>query len=173
MERRGAILHRRRHMKVRSVIAGLLLTGAMCFAQTTTPQTPPPGAQGQTGAGATQGATPARPRRGGMDMQGMQQMHQQHLQEAKEQLAKMHQLLDQLKSNVNNMDQKERAYAQANVDLWQMMVSHLDMMVQHMSEMPAGGPRGGMRRHHPGGPGQGMPGSTGPTQPSTPQATPK
>jgi hypothetical protein len=107
--------------------------------------------------------------RGGMGMQGMG--HEQHMQQAKEQLAKMHQLLDQMKSNVSKMDQKDQAYAQANAQMWEMMVSHLDMMVQHMSEMKPGA-GGGMRHRHMGGPGAGMPGSTGPTQPSTPEAKP-
>jgi hypothetical protein len=162
-------------MKVRNLMLGLMLTGAMAFAQSTTPQTAPQTPPvGTPGAGTEQGmqTPPRRGMRGGMGMQGMGQMHEQHMQQAKEQLAKMHQLLDQMKSNVSKMDQKDQAYAQANAQMWEMMVSHLDMMVQRMSEMKPGAGPGAMRHRHMGGPGAGMPGSTGPTQPSTPEAKP-
>jgi hypothetical protein len=127
----------------------LFLFAATCAAsaQTSTPQTPPPSAQGQTGAGTAQGTAP-RGRMGGMRGMGM---NQQHLQQMQADLNHMHALLNSMRANLSSMSPKDQPAMQSNVEMWQIMVNHMDSMMQHVQMMQ------GM-----GTPGGGQPGQTAP-----------
>jgi hypothetical protein len=95
-------------------------------------------------------------------------MRKEHMEAAKAQLQKLHSDLDQMKGNVNKItDAGEKARWQANVDMWQIMVNHLDQMMQHMEGMPESGMPGGMMMRHHG------PGDRGPGQQQPPPPPPK
>jgi hypothetical protein len=51
-------------------------------------------------------------------------------------LQKLHSDLDQMKANVYKItDASEKGRWQANVDMWQIIVNHLDQMMQRMEAM--------------------------------------
>ena len=83
----------------------------------------------------------------GMDRQKMPEMHKQHMEAMKADIDKMNASLDQMKANVANIsDATEKARWQNNVDLWTVMVGHMEQMMKHMEQM---GPGMGMMPHHP------------------------
>jgi mono/diheme cytochrome c family protein len=111
-------------------------------------------------AAATASEMPAAPK-----MEAMHKEHMEHMAAMKAQLQKLHAALDQMKANVDKItDADEKARWQANVDMWQTMVDHLDQMMKQMEAMP--------------GPGMGMGGGhhgrcdMGPGQPDTPPSPP-
>ena len=83
-------------MKAVNLIAIVVISTALTWAQSTAPQTPPAGGQSGTGAGAAQ----STPGRGAKGMGGMQQMHAQHMQEMQQMTTQMRQLLDKMKADV-------------------------------------------------------------------------
>jgi TolA-binding protein len=151
-------------MKVRNLIAMLVLGACCAWAQSTMPQTPAPGGQTQTGAGSAPSSMPPRQGPG-----AMQQMHMQHMQQMQQTITQMQQLLDKMKSDVKQMDPKGQAAMQDNIQMWSMIVQHLQQMRQHMEQMGPGGM--GMRGMRPGYRMR-MPGGTGPTQPPPPPPPP-
>lgn len=166
------------------VLAGVLASAVAAFGQSAPAQTPPPGAQTESGAGAqqnTMGPGMAHPPRRGMEGSSEErQMQAQHMQQMRQQVDKMRSVLDQMKTNVAGMSGKDKAAMQANVQLWQMMVDHMDQMVQHMSSMQGQGMmgmrhnmmHGNMKGMKPGdsmqGAGEAAPASPQPNNPSTP-----
>src|SRR5450759_910644 len=59
--------------------------------------------------------------------QHMQAMQKEHMEAMKGQLQKLHTDLDQMKASVDGITEaNEKARWQANVDMWQTMVGHLD-----------------------------------------------
>ena len=81
-----------------------------------------------------------------MDHQKMAEMHKQHMEAMKADLDKMKTSLDQMKANVGNISNAdEKARWQSNVDLWTLMVGHMEQMMKHMDNM---GPGMGMMEHH-------------------------
>ncbi len=129
-------------MTLRSLLAVLVLASCFTFAQTT----PPPSGQSQTAppAGAGPNAQGRAARR-----QRMQQMRQQHMQMMKDQIDKMTAKLNDMKSAAASItDENGKKMAQDNIDMWQMLLDHMNQMMQHMEQGP---PMGG-----PGGPGMAM-----------------
>ncbi len=162
-------------MKAFNLAAALLLCAATLWAQSTAPQTPPATAQGETGAGSaksTQAQPAPRAGKGMAGMQGMQQMHQQHMQEAKATLERMHALLNSMRSSYTSMNPKDQPAMQANIEMWQLMLSHLDQMVQHMESMGPGAGPGMMMQHRHGQPGNVPPKPPSPNEPGTPPPPP-
>ncbi len=140
-------------MKLRWVIL-IVLTSALAFAQTETPQTPPAGAQGQTGAGAA-----TAPRRTGRTGAGMSQIHQQ----MQAQIDRFNTMLDKMKTDAAAIqDSAGKQVAQDNIDMWQALIDHMKSMAGGM------GAARGMNMEHM----HGMGGKTGSTPPKTPP-TPK
>lgn len=113
----------------------LLLAAAIwtssAWAQSSTPQTPPAGAQAQTGAGTAKGAPRSGPMAGmqgrGMDIQKMQA-----------DLNRMHALLNSMRGSVTSMDPRDQPAMLSNIELWQLMLDHMDQMVKHMQSMQQG-----------------------------------
>lgn len=97
-----------------------LMLAAVSFAQSTTPQTPPPGAQPTTGTGAAQGQPGPGMRRPPMRMQ-MEQMQAQ--------IDQMQKLIDQLKTDSAAIqDSAGKKVADDNVALWQALLDHMKQM---------------------------------------------
>src|SRR5438445_2317492 len=124
----------------------------------------PSGQQASRGAqaGSTQppasGAGAGRAQR----REQMQAMCKEHIETMKTDVQKMHSVFDKMKGNVasiSNVDEKARW--QANVDIWQTVVDH-DQMLKHMEDAQAKGMgcgmtmsdmrMGGMMHHHGMGP---------------------
>jgi hypothetical protein len=150
---------------VKHVAVMIAITAGLVWAQSTTPQTPP-STQGGSAAGQTQ--PEARP---GGRMGGSQEMHGQEMQEIQASLARMHALLNSMRAGYSTMDTKDQPAMQANIEMWQMMLDHMDRMVQHMQSMQGGmGPAGGMRHH--GNMGMKPEGTAPQSQPAAPQQPP-
>jgi TolA-binding protein len=142
-------------MKLRSIaLAALLGCSSLVLAQGTTPQTPPAGTDTQSSAGSAQSTAPGT--RGAM--------HAQHMAAFKQQVTKMQALLDQMKSNVGSMSGASKTAMEANVQLWQMMIDHMNQMADQMSMMGGGM---GMRPHHGMGAGPGRAPNLAPGQTET------
>lgn len=156
------------------VLAFLSLT----CAQSTTPQTTPAGSQAQSGAGQTLSTTPAiHPGMTGQ-MGEQRQMHAQEMQAMKQDLEKMRSLLRQIQSSESGMSAADRQAMNYNAQLWQMMINHMQQMVDHMEHMQGMGGmgmQGGMTGHHAmpmdrgNRPAKAPPTSPKPNNPTTPQ----
>jgi len=145
-------------MNVRNlVLTAVLVTAVAGWSQSQPAQTPPQGAQQQSGAGMQ------KPMGSGMAKGQMKGMQAQHMQEMKESLAKMRTLLDQMKANAAGMSGKDKAAMEDNVQLWEMMLQHMEQMQQHMSAMQG-------RMMHQGGKRQMRP--MAPQKPGTPPPPP-
>ena len=95
------------------------------------------------------------PSKGGHDQMGMEhhhemmEMHKQHMAAMKADVDKMKASLDQLKANVDKISEPtEKARWQANVDLWAVMVGHMEQMMKHMGAMGHEGMMGPGMMHH-------------------------
>ena len=79
--------------------------------------------------------------------QKMMEMHKQHVAAMQADVDKMKAALEQMKANVANVsDAGEKERWQSNVDLWTLMIGHMEHMVKEMDSMgPGMGP--GMMRH--------------------------
>jgi len=165
-------------MKARGVLLAMVVVFAsLAWAQNTPPQAPRADVHSHSAAGT---AKPAQTQPGMPADKGMAGMREQHMQEMKANLDKMHALLEQMKASVADMDPKDQPAMQANIQMWQTMIDHLDAMTQHMQSMQ-GIDMGGIRDRIPGKdkmmdePGAGMmkkgaPASGTETKPSTPPA---
>ena len=82
--------------------------------------------------------------------QKMMEMHKQHMAAMQTDLDKMKASLEQMKANVAKIsDAGEKARWQSNVDLWTVMVGHMEHMMKEMKSMgPGMGP--GQMHHHGG-----------------------
>jgi uncharacterized protein HemX len=115
----------------------------------------------------SQGQTTTPPSRSQMRAQRRQQMqafHQQQIAAMRADLDKLKKSLAAMQANIPNIkDINERARWQDNIDMWQVLINHMDRMVSHMEQMGPGGP-GAQGMRGPGmGPGMGMgPGPGGP-----------
>ncbi len=115
---------------MRTLAIALLLSGAMVWAQSTTPQTPPAGAQGQTRAGAAQS-----PHRGMHRGQAGQGMGAAHMQDMNAMLTQMRSKLDSLRSSVSKVsDANTKAALQADYDLWETVYGHMKQMQSSMQQ---------------------------------------
>ncbi len=106
-------------------------------------------------------APPSRSQIRAQRRQQMQEFHQQQLAAMRTDVDKLKKSLAAMQANIPNIkDINERARWQDNIDMWQVLINHMDTMVSHMEKMGPGGaagPRSGM------GPGMGMgPGPGGP-----------
>jgi hypothetical protein len=171
-------------MKLSTLVMAVVLVSAITLeAQDTAPQNTPTGAQ--TEKSMEPSAMPDHQGMGGMH--GMSAMHQQHQKEMQANLDKMHALLNDMRTKAASLNQKDRAPMMDNVQMWQMMLDHLDSMMKHMQEMQSGvGPmdkshskhHGGMM-HPQGGTGQDQSsappsgGETAPEPSQPPQAPPQ
>lgn len=91
-------------------------------------------------------ATPGHHHQMAMDYQKMADMHKQQMEAMQADVDKMKASLDQMKANVASIgDANEKARWQTNVDLWTVMVGHMEQMLKHMEDM---GPGMGMMSHH-------------------------
>jgi class III cytochrome C family protein len=134
-------------MKARSMLfPAMVVFASMVWAQTTPAQAPSADIHSHSAAGT---AKPAEKQPGMPADQGMAGMREQHMQEMKANLAKMHALLDQMKTSAAGMDPKDQQAMQVNIQMWQMMIDHLDAMAQHMQSMQGMG-MGGMHDRMPG-----------------------
>ncbi len=114
---------------IRKLIVAMILMALPLFAQNTTQQNPSPGT---TPGGMAQ----HHHRSAGMQASGdMQAMHEQHMQQMKQSVAKMKALLQDMKANAAGLSGKEKATMDANIQLWQMMIDHMDQMMNNMSMM--------------------------------------
>jgi hypothetical protein len=118
----------------------------LLFAQSTTPA-PEANPQTQTGPGSAvpPGSMHHPGMQGAQGNANMRAMHEKHMQEMEQNLAKMKTLLEQMKSNAADLKGKDKAAMDANVQLWQMMIDHMEQMMKHMSSMGMMGP--GMEGH--------------------------
>lgn len=117
------------------LLAFVITVASFGWSQTATPQTPRPGTQAGSSAGAEKSTAP-RPQRGAMG-QGKMQM-EQNMRSMQNDLVKMRSLLAQMKTNAVGMTGNNRSAMEANIQLWQMMVDHMSQMVEHMSSMQSG-----------------------------------
>jgi len=103
-------------MRLKSLLLVLMLTlASFAWGQDASPQAPPSSTSG------TQ-ATPG-------EHHQMMEMHQQHMEAMKADLEKMKASLEQMRTNVAKIsDPAEKARWQANVDMWQVMVGHMERM---------------------------------------------
>ena len=109
---------------------------------------------GCLGWAQTQSTPPQTPAQKGMPHGNMGEMHKQHTDAMKADVDKMKTSLDQLKANVATIsDAAEKARWQANVDMWTVVVGHMEEMQKHMDAMGPGGMMGhGMHHGGMGGP---------------------
>lgn len=120
------------------LLAVVMSLAPLAWTQSTTPQTPPPGAQTGSSAGS-QSSTAPRPPQRGMEGSSEDRMRmQQHMQAMQNDLAKMRSLLEQMKSSAAGLSGNEKTAMEANVQLWQMMIDHMSQMAEHMSSMQGG-----------------------------------
>ncbi len=101
-------------------LAGVVAIATLSSAQTSTTP-PPPGSPDNMGA----------MHHGADNMGGMHD----HMQDMKQSVAKMKSLLEQMKANAAGLSGKDKAAMDANVQLWQMMIDHMDQMANHMGMM--------------------------------------
>ncbi len=126
---------------IRELIVAVALMAIPLFAQDTTQQNPSPG----TTPG---GMAEHHHKSAGMQSGDMHAMHEKHMQEMKQNIAKMKALLQDMKANAAGLSGKEKAAMDANVQLWQMMIDHMEQMMNNMSMM--GSMHGGMMQHQHG-----------------------
>jgi TolA-binding protein len=110
-------------MRLKSLLLVLMLNlVSLAWGQVASPQAPP---SSTSGTQATSGE----------HHQKMMEMHKQHMEGMKADLEKMKASLEQMKANVAKIsDPAEKARWQANVDMWQVMVGHME----RMASTPAG-----------------------------------
>ena len=122
---------------IRLALVSLVLA-SLSFAQATTPQTPPPGAQQSSTAGNAQSQSAPGMRHPRM---GTMQSHMRAQMQA--QTDQMQKLLDQLKSDSASIqDSAGKKVADDNVALWQALVDHMKQMGSMMGaarRMPSAG----------------------------------
>jgi Class III cytochrome C family len=134
-------------MKTRSMFFSVFVVfTSMVWAQYTLAQAPSADVHSHS---ATDTAKPAQEQPGMPADKSTAGMREQHMQEMKANLDKMHALLEKMKTSVAGMDPKDQPAMQANIQMWQMMIDHLDAMTQHMQSMQ-GMDMGGMRDQMPG-----------------------
>ncbi len=133
-------------MKARGVLLAMVVVLSLARAQNTPPQAPRADVHSHSAAST---AKPPQKQPGMPTDKGMAGMREQHMQEMKANLDKMHALLEQMKASVAGMDPKDQPAMQANIQMWQIMVDHLDTMTQHMQSMQ-GLDMGGMHDRMPG-----------------------
>ncbi len=135
-------------MKTKAMIIGVVLASVSLWAQTNTPPT-----STQSGAQSTQSGTQSGGMMGSQRRAQMQAMQQQHMQQMKQSVAEMKSLLEQMKTNAAGLTGKDKAAWDANIQLWQKMIDHMDQMMSHMSNMGGMGMGSGMmmHKHGPGG----------------------
>ena len=126
-------------MKLKSLLLVLMfILTSLAWAQDTASQAPPP----------TSG-TGSRDQRRSEDRQKMMEMHRQQMEAMKADMEKMKSSLAQMKTNVAKIsDPGEKGRWQTNVDMWVVLVGHMEQMLKHMESM---GP-GMMHEHGMGGP---------------------
>jgi len=121
-------------MNRRALLAAMLCAASVAWGQGESPQ-PPMGGPGMTGPNGGQ-------------RQKMMEMHKQHLDAMKADVEKMKATLDQMKANVAKIsDAGEKARWQSNVDLWTMMVGHMEHMMKEMDSLGPGMMGPGMMHH--------------------------
>ena len=128
---------------IRKLIVAVALMSVALFAQDSTQQNPSPG--------TTPGGMPQHHHKSaGMQSSDMRAMHEKHMQEMKQNLDKMKALLQDMKTNAAGLNGKEKAAMDANVQLWQMMIDHMEQMMNNMSMMGSMDMHGGMMQHQHG-----------------------
>ncbi len=146
-------------MKSRAIVLSFVLAVASLGWAQGAPASPPPQQGGQTQAapGGTASGTPAQ-RRAARRAE-MEKRRAEHMEMMKAQIAKMNAKLDEMKAAATKItDPNSQKMAQLDIDMWQMVADHFNMMMKHMEEGgPMGPPPGG-----PGGPGMAMMGSMHP-----------
>jgi hypothetical protein len=80
-------------------------------------------------------------------------MHQREMDSMKADIARMRLSLGTIRSNIPQItDSAEKARWQSNVDLWEVMLSHMENTLQHMDSMGSSMPEHGMQHDHSGTP---------------------
>jgi TolA-binding protein len=96
-------------------------------------------AQTQSQAPTSPGGPGSRSQMRAEHRQKMMEMHKQQMEAMKADVEKMKASLAQMKTNVQGItDAKEKARWQANVDMWETMVGHMDGMLKHTESMGLG-----------------------------------
>ena len=85
--------------------------------------------------------------------QKMMEMHKQQMEAMKADVEKMKSSLAEIKANVAKIsDPTEKGRRQNNVDMWEILVGHMEQMVKHMDSMGPGMGPGMMDDHGMDGP---------------------
>jgi hypothetical protein len=118
-------------------------------------------ASSSTSGAQDQGTTPSNRQQMRQERrEHMQAMRQEHMEAMRADLDKLKKSLAAMQASIPNIkDVNERARWQDNVDMWQVLVRHMESMTMHMEHMGPGA-HGGPEDHHHGmgmGPGPGAP----------------
>jgi hypothetical protein len=106
-------------MKSAVLFLSIGLFAACLWAQNPAPAPPPP---------------PPQAMHHGMHHPDMAAMHAEHMQHMKDQVAKMRSTLDQMKANLDKLqDPAAKQQAQLDVDMWEAMVTDMEGMMSMMS----------------------------------------
>lgn len=129
------------------VLSFVLLIASLAWAQGA-PSSPPPqgrpqGAPPQGGpGGAEPGAGPNSQRRAARRAE-MEKRRAEHMEMMKAQVARMNAKLDEMKAAAARItDPNSQKAAQLDIDMWQMVADHFNMMMKHMEESGPMGPHG-------------------------------
>jgi hypothetical protein len=117
------------------LLVALTICTAPGWAQSSPAQTPHAGARNQTGMGAAKSTAPGGMH--GMCGMGMSQQDMQHMQAN---LNHMHALLNSMRANMSSMDARNQPAMLSNIEMWQLMLDHMDGMVKQMQGMGAKAP---------------------------------
>jgi hypothetical protein len=135
--RNGAIQMKR--MNLLLVLTVVVLT-SLARAQDASPQAPPSMASPDT-----------RDQMRSEHHQKMIEMHKQQMDAMKADMEKMKSSLGQMKADVAGIaNSSEKRRWQSNVDMWEVLIGHMDQMLKHMDSMGPGSGMGPGMMHHPG-----------------------
>jgi hypothetical protein len=125
--------------RMRFLLSLMFILTSLVWAQDTSPQAPP----------STAGPS-SRDQMHSENRQKMMEMHKHEMEAMKADLEKMKSSLAQMKADVagiNNSSEKRRW--QSNMDMWEVLVGHMDQMLKHMDSMgPGSGMGPGMMHDH-------------------------
>jgi hypothetical protein len=134
--RNGAIQMKRMNL---FLILIFVLT-SLAWAQDASPQAPP-----------SMASPDSRDQMRSEHHQKMMEMHKQQMDAMKADMEKMKSSLAQMKADVAGIGNSgEKRRWQSNVDMWEVLIGHMDQMLKHMDSMGPGSGMGPGMMHHPG-----------------------
>jgi hypothetical protein len=60
------------------------------------------------------------------------------MQKMQADLNRMHALLNSMRGSATSMDPRDQPAMLSNIEMWQMMLDHMDQMLKHMQSMQQG-----------------------------------